>query len=193
MKQVLVEGRTQTAAPSFATKVWQRLGVISYNFFFTHFPSHVVRQAWLRMFGAKIGKNSAIFRGTTVFGIREITIGDNVIVSFRCLLDARGGLTIHDNVVIASDVHFITGSHLPDDDHFDFVLLPIEVHQNAWIASRATVLPGVTIGRGAVVGASSLVRKDVGELEMAAGVPAKVRGIRRSSLDYAPTYRPPFF
>lgn len=174
-------------------KAWDRLGVIFYNFFATHVPSHAFRLATLRLWGATIGTGSSVFRGTTVLGIRKIVIGDSVGIGFRCLLDARGGLIIGSNVVIASDVHFITGTHLPDSDTFEYVLLPITVGDFAWIASRATVLPDVTIGKGAVVGAASLVRTDIEEMSIVAGIPAKARGTRESKLSYDPYYRPLFF
>ncbi|GAA4777238.1 MULTISPECIES: acyltransferase [Microbacterium] len=180
-------------APSTARRIWDRLGVVFFNFFITHLPGHALRLGTLRLFGAKIGKRSGIFRGTTVLGIDRIDIGDDVVIAFRCLLDARGGLTIGDSVVIASDVHFITGSHDPHSDTFDYSLKPIVIGDHAWIASRVTVLPDVTIGRGAVVGAQSLVTSDIGEMEIAAGVPAKVRAQRESKLAYSPSYRPPFF
>lgn len=174
-------------------KAWDRIGTIFYNFFATHIPIHAVRLAVLRLWGARIGTGSSVFRGTTILDIRKLTIGDNVGIGFRCMLDARGGLSIGSNTVIASDVHFITGAHWPDSDTFDYYLLPITVGEYAWIASRATVLPDVTIGRGAVVGAGSLVRKDVGEMEIVAGIPAKLRGMRESELHYNPSYRPLFF
>lgn len=178
---------------SIVKRVWDRLGVVFYNFFITYLPGHWLRLGVLRLWGAQIGKDSAVFRGTTVLGIDKLRIGESSVISFRCLLDARGGITIGDSVVIASDVHFITGTHFPDSDTFDYALLPIVVGDHAWIASRATVLPDVTIGRGAVVGATSLVREDVAEMDIVAGVPAKVRGRRESALAYRPTYKPPFF
>jgi putative colanic acid biosynthesis acetyltransferase WcaF len=174
-------------------KAWSRIGVVFYNFFATHLPSHGVRLAVLRFWGAKIGQGTSVFRGTTILDIHMLTLGDNVGIGFRCMLDARGGLTIGNNVVVASDVHFITGGHELDSDDFASFYLPISVGDHAWIASRATVLPGVTIGRGAVVGANSLVRKDVGGMEIVAGIPAKLRGMRESDLSYNPSYRPIFF
>lgn len=174
-------------------KAWDRIGVVFYNFFATHVPSHAFRLGVLRLWGAKIGTGSSVFRGTTVLGIRNIVIGSSVGIGFRCLLDARGGLTIGDNTVVASDVHFITGTHLPDSDTFDYVLLPITVGEFSWIASRATVLPDVTLGKGVVVGAGSLVRKDVPDMAIVAGIPAQIRGQRESALTYDPSYRPLFF
>ncbi|WP_139146628.1 acyltransferase [Arthrobacter sp. SW1] len=168
-------------------------GVVLYNFVVTQVPSHNFRLAFLRAFGAEIGKESAIFRGTTVLGIRHLKIGESVAIGFRCLLDARGGLTIGDSVCIASDTQFITAHHEPNSDDFRAVIQPTVIEDHAWIASRCTVLGGVTVGRGAIVGACSLVRKDVEAMAIVAGVPAEVRGTRNSALDYRPGNRPLFY
>lgn len=168
-------------------------GIVLYNSLITHVPSHNVRVSFLRAFGAEIGTDSAVFRGTTVLGIRQLKIGEACVVSFRCLLDARGGLTIGNNVVIASDTQVITGHHDPNSDDFVAILQPTGIEDSVWIASRSTVLGGLTVGKGAIVGACSLVRKSVAAMDIVAGVPAEVRGQRTSSLDYRPTYRPLFF
>ena len=169
------------------------LGAVFYNYFVTWLPSHTIRQLVLRAWGAKIGKDSAIFRGSTVLGIEGIRIGEATTIGFRCLLDARGGLTIGDNVVIASDVQFIAGRHLPNSDDFRHELAPTVVEDFAWIASRSTVLEGLTIGRGAVVGACSLVRKSIEPMEIVAGIPAKHVAVRTSALKYRPMYKPMLF
>ena len=143
--------------------------------------------------GARIGKHCSILRGTTVLDIEYLTIGNGVAIGFRCLLDARGGLYIGNNVTIASDVHIIGGGH--DINHPDFLPVPIPtvVDDYVWIASRAMVLPSL-IRRGAVVAAQALVNKDVGELEIVGGVPAKVIGKRNpDALQYTNKYRPLFY
>jgi putative colanic acid biosynthesis acetyltransferase WcaF len=178
---------------TFKEKAAERVGVILFNNLVTYIPSHTIRLATLRFFGAKIGKKSSILMGSTVLGIRGLNIGTGVGIGFRCLLDARGGLEIRDHACVASDVQFIAGHHLPNSDTFDYILGRIVIGEHSWIASRATVLANVTIGRGAIVGAVSLVRKDVAEMEIVAGVPAIHRGVRESALNYSPGYRPLFF
>ncbi|MDX1874263.1 acyltransferase [Mycolicibacterium sp. 120266] len=174
-------------------KIRNRLGELIFNSFITFIPSHTIRQGYLRLMGAKIGKNSSILRGTTVLDIEFLTIGDGVAIGFRCLLDSRAGLYIGNNVTVASDVHFIGGGH--DINHPDFLPVPIPtvVCDYVWIASRAMVLPSL-IGRGAVVAAHALVNKDVGELEIVGGVPAKVIGKRDAdALKYENKHRPLFY
>jgi acetyltransferase-like isoleucine patch superfamily enzyme len=167
------------------------LAALFYNSVVTHIPSHAIRQGYLRLFGATIGKDSAILRGTNILDIEFLTIGDRVSIGSRCLLDCRSGLAIGDDVVIASDTQIICGGH--DVNHPDFVpvMAPIVIEDYVWIASRATILPS-HLRRGAVVAACALVNKDIGELEMVGGVPAKVVGKRNpDALKYSGKFKPP--
>lgn len=171
----------------------EQFGERLFNFLITNIPSHTIRQGWLRYFGATIGTGSSIMMGSTAFGLHRLVIGDNCSIGFSVLLDARGGITIDDDVVIASDVQIITANHDVDSSDFAVNLGPVRIGHHAWVASRAMVLQNVSIGAGAVVGAQSLVRTSVGDMEIAAGIPAKVRGTRTSTLDYHPTFRPAFY
>jgi putative colanic acid biosynthesis acetyltransferase WcaF len=179
---------------TFARKLVNRVGLLGFNLLVTYIPSHTLRQAYLRLFGATIGKDSSIFRGTTILDIANLQIGEACSIGFRCMLDARGGITIGDNVVLASDVHIIGGYHDHNDPAFTPILEPCVIEDYVWVASRSTILSGVTLGRGAVVGGCSMVRGDVGPLEVVAGVPAKVRSMRDPlALQYRPKYRPLFY
>jgi acetyltransferase-like isoleucine patch superfamily enzyme len=173
-------------------KLRNRIGQVLYNLVITHIPFHFIRQGFLKLFGATIGGNSCIMLGTTILDIEFLTIGDNTSIGSRCLLDARAGLSIGNDVTIASDVQFIGGGH--DVNHPDFLPVPIPtvVEDYAWIASRAMVLPSL-IGRGGVVAAQAVVNKDVGECEIVGGVPAKLIGKRDpEALKYKGGYRPLF-
>ena len=86
---------------------------------------------------------------------------------------ARGGITIEDDVLIAANVQLLSNNH----DEYERNILtckPIHIKKGAWIGAGASILPGVTIGENAIVGASAVVTKDVGDCEVAVGVPAKV-------------------
>lgn len=175
------------------TRIWRHAGGAFYNLFVTYIPFHRVRLTVLRIWGAEVGRGVSILRGTTVLAIENLTIGDECSVGFRCLLDARGGLTIGNRVVIASDTHFIGGYHDLNRPGFLPVLKPIFVEDYTWLAARVTVECGVTIGRGAVVGACSLVRHDVPAMAIVVGIPAKVVGERPDHLGYSPVFRPWFY
>src|SRR6202011_1888948 len=71
---------------SFARKARNRLGELIFNSFVTHIPSHTVRQGFLRLCGATIGKGSCIMRGTTILDIEFLTIGDCTTIGGGCLL-----------------------------------------------------------------------------------------------------------
>ena len=172
---------------------WQHLGFAVFNVVVTHVPLHHLRLATLRMWGAKIGHGASVGRGTSVLDIHSLRIGEDCSIGFRCMLDARGGIVIGDNVVLASDTHIITGRHDVNADDFAASFHPVRIGDFAWVASRSTVIDGVTIGRGAVVGACSLVKDDVAEMTVVAGVPAKVRGKRDSALKYSARYRRSFY
>lgn len=171
---------------------WRQAGFAVFNVVVTHVPSHRLRLGVLRLWGASVGPGTSIGRGSTVLDIHALRIGSDCSIGFRCMLDARGGLEIGDDVVLASDTHVITGQHDVHADDFAAEFLPVRIGDHAWVASRATVLPGVEIGRGAVVGACSLVREDVPPREIAAGVPARIRGSRGSALTYSARYRRKF-
>jgi acetyltransferase-like isoleucine patch superfamily enzyme len=123
-------------------------------------------------------------------------IGENVAIGFRCMLDARAGIAIGDEVVIASDTQIIAGGH--DVNHPNFVPAPnppdpVVIDDYVWIASRAMILPCL-IGRGAVIAAQSMVNKEVPPFAIVGGMPAKVIGERnRDALQYCAKYKIPFF
>ena len=86
---------------------------------------------------------------------------------------ARGGITIEDDVMFAANVQLLSNNH----DEYDRQVLtckPIIIKKGAWIGAGVTILPGVTIGKYAIVGAGAVVTKDVGDYEVAVGIPAKV-------------------
>ena len=177
---------------SAARRIRNRIGEQIFNTVVTHIPSHLVRQYYLRAFGATIGRKSAIMRGTTVYGIEFLTIGDETAIGWRCMLDAAGGLYIGDNVTIASDVHIIGARRDIDRPGLRAVPTPTVIEDYAWIASRAMVLPS-HIKRGAVVAGQATVTTDIGECEVVGGDPMKVIGKRDpDALAYSAGYRPLF-
>lgn len=177
---------------SAARRLRNRIGEQIFNSFITNVPSHLVRQYYLRAFGATIGRDSAIMRGTEVYGIAYLTIGDETAIGWRCVLDARGGLCIGDNVTVASDVHFLGTRREIDRPGLRPVPVPTVVGDYAWIASRAMVLP-CHIKRGAVVAGQATVMRDIEECEVVGGDPLKVIAQRDpEALAYSAGYRPLF-
>lgn len=101
--------------------------------------------------------------------------GKNVFVNFGCTFMDRGGITIEDGALIGPQVRLITENHAVEPELRQNVYsLPILIKRRAWLGAGVTVLPGVTIGENAIVGAGSVVTKDVPDNAVVAGVPAKV-------------------
>lgn len=101
--------------------------------------------------------------------------GKHVFVNFGCSFMDRGGITLEDGVLIGPQVKLITENHAENPNMRQHVYSrPILIKRKAWLGAGVTVLPGVTIGENAIVGAGSVVTKDVPDNVIAAGVPAKI-------------------
>src|SRR5579884_3901613 len=149
------------------------------NHIISHIPSYAIRHAWYRhILGWKIAPNVAIFMGQYVQLSRvrnqKVSIGKNTIINWQCMLYTTGGIIIGENVSIAAGTWLVTGSH--DMNHPAFLehYKPIVIEDYVWIGMRATILGGVTIGKGAVIMAGAMVTRDVPPYAVVGGVPAKV-------------------
>lgn len=143
-------------------------------------PSHHFRRFFYRLFGMKIGKGSTIHTGAVFYNPANIGIGEDSIIGEGAVLDGRARLTIGDHVDIASEVMIYNGEHDVNDANFKAIFAPVVIEDYVFIGPRAIILPGVTIKKGAVVGAGAVVTKDVLEFQIVGGVPAKPIGKRKS-------------
>ena len=124
------------------------------------------------LFDSRIGENSFLHAPLAGAAFEKITIGSGVYINSNLLAMARGGITIEDDVQIAANVQLLTNNH----DLYDRQVLtckPIVIRKGAWIGAGATILPGVTVGKYAIVGAASVVTRDVGDYEVVVGNPAR--------------------
>jgi len=154
-----------------------------------HFPSHVVRRWFYRaVMRFEIGNRAFIFMGAQFDSRGHFRLGGNSTINERCRLDNRGGLDIGSNVSISADVCILTADHDPQSHSFAGRERPVRIADYVFIGTRALILPGVTIGRGAVVAAAAVVTKDVAERSIVAGSPAKEIGTRSSGLSYEIDY-----
>jgi len=136
-------------------------------------PSHHFRRFCYRLCGVKIGKGSTVHMQTVFYDPRNITIGEDSIIGEGTVLDGRDKLTIGNHVDIASEVMIYNGEHDINDENFKAVFAPVTIEDYVFIGPRAIILPGVTIKKGAVIGAGAVVTKDVEEFKVVGGVPAK--------------------
>lgn len=120
-----------------------------------------------------MGENSRVATPLTGVRFHWVKIGRNVVVMPGCLMMSAGGITIEDGAMIAANVQLISNNHDLYERHV-ITCKPIRIGRNAWIGAGATILPGVTVGDNAVVGAASVVTRNVDADTIVAGNPARV-------------------
>lgn len=156
-------------------------------------PVLCLRRAYFRMVVKSCGKHVYVGRNLDLRHPRGIIVGDYVMINKRVLLDGRNGIVIGNNVDIAQDAFIWTCHHNYNDDFHSVCGERVCIGDFAWICSRSIVLPGVIIGKGAVVASNAVVTKDVPAMMVVGGVPAKIIAKRESKLLYKLTYRPHFY
>lgn len=154
------------------------------NSILPHIPIYFIRNFLYKLSGLKIGKGSVINRKTYFIAPRRFSIGEYSHINRNCLIDARGGLTIGDNVSVSFDVRIVTGGHDINSTDFHGKYYPIQIDDYVWIGVGATILQGVKIGRGAVICAGTVVTHDVEPYTIVGGMPAKKIGERNRELSY---------
>ena len=125
------------------------------------------------LFIGNIGEGSRVMPPITVVRGNSVKIGRGVVIMNNALMMAAGGITIDDGVMVAANAQLISNNH----DLYDHAILtckPVHLKRNCWIGAGATILPGVTVGENAVVGAGSIVTRDVEDNTVVAGNPARV-------------------
>lgn len=158
------------------------------NSVLTHLPMNVVRVAALRVLGASIGPHVYLRSGSEYLAPENLRIAGGLHLGRGCQIDARGGIEIGSNVVIASHVLMITADHDIRASDFRGRLGAISIGDRVWIGSRAMLLKGVTIGEGAVVAAGAVVARDVPAWTVVAGVPARPIDTRPTHQTYRIDY-----
>jgi acetyltransferase-like isoleucine patch superfamily enzyme len=159
------------------------------NTMLSSFPSHTVRKFFLRLMGAKIAKNVAIYGGNEYRNPKGLTVGVGSALGHRAILDARMGLNIGKSVCFGTEVMIWTLHHDYNNINFDAVGAPVVIGDYVWLGSRCIILPGVTIGEGAVIASGAVVTKDVEAYTVVGGVPARAISKRENKdYDYMPGF-----
>lgn len=147
-------------------------------------PFWSLRRLWLRLVRVRIGEGSFIMKDNYFMRPNALVVGNHSHINRGCLLDARGGLVIGDNVSISHHVSLVTGGHEVNSPHFAVRFKEIRIEDYVWIGVGATILQGLTVGKGAVVCAGAVVTGDVAPYTIVGGVPAREIGKRTEHLDY---------
>lgn len=157
---------------------------ITYQFF-----PNPLRNYYLRIFNINLGGRTSLHRRCKFFHIGKMTVGKNSVINFGCYLDNRRGIYIGDNVGIAHNTKIYTLGHNLDDPKFGTKGGTVYIKDNVFVFSNSMIMPGVTVGEGAIVLAGSVVTKDVEPWTIIGGNPAKKIRERKRDIDYTQVYR----
>jgi maltose O-acetyltransferase len=161
------------------------------NHFLSHLPSVRLRLWCLRnLHQMQIGEGSYVFLGAWFYTpTGGLTMGKNSVINERCRLDNRGGIVIGDNVAVCAECCLLTTDHDLQTRNLEFRSGAIILEDYSFIGTRAIILRGVKIGKGAAVAAGAVVTQDVEPHTIVAGIPAKVIGYRNPDYAYKCNYR----
>lgn len=152
-------------------------------------PSNRARCLLWRGLGAQIGRRTSIQRNGRFYRPGQVRVGNHCVILRDVLLDGRMGVEIGDNVNISEGVLVFSLHHDISSPEFAPEGGPVAIGDHVFIGARAIILPGVTIGRGAVVAAGAVVTKDVAPLSIVGGTPARAIGTRPDVLTYTLDHR----
>ncbi len=142
-------------------------------------PSHHLRRLFQRSSGVQIGKGSTVHMGVVFYEPKGVQIGEDTIIGEGAVLDGRDRLQIGNHVAFASEVMVYNSQHDIHDPSFRAITKPVIIEDYVFVGPRAVILPGVTIGKGAVVAAGAIVTKNVEPFTIVGGVPAVKIGNRK--------------
>jgi acetyltransferase-like isoleucine patch superfamily enzyme len=163
----------------------------TYSHILGRLPSHQLRMSYLKTYLAQVGQKTSVQMRCRFLNGRKIHLGDRNIINFGCLLDGRHyQIKTGSDVSIGPEATILTLGHDPQSPEFADRGGDVIIGDRVWIAYRAIILPGVTIGEGAVIGAGSVVTKDVPPYTIVAGNPARFIKNRNSHLNYQLNYQP---
>ncbi len=147
-------------------------------------PSHALRNYFYRRSGVTLPHSSSLHGRATIYAPEGIVVGQNCTIGDNCILDGRAGITFGDNVNVGAHVAIYTREHDVDSPDFAEVGAPVRIGSYAWLASHSVILPGVTVGEGAVVAAGAVVSRNVAPYTLVGGNPAQVIRERSRDLHY---------
>ena len=163
--------------PSFSFR--NRLGRVIWNcaylifFRFSPKPFHFWRGFLLRLFGAKIGRGVHVYPAVKIWAPWNLELADECGIASGAILYSQGKIRIGYRVIISQGTHICTGTHDYTKSGHPLITAPIIIGDRAWLAAEVFVHPGVTIGEGSVIGARSVVTKDMPAWMVCAGHPCK--------------------
>jgi len=162
-----------------------------YNMLVGKLPLHGLRRAYLQSYLGDLGAGTSIQTGCRFLNGRKVFFGQRNVINFDCLFDGRKySIRTGADVSIGPEATILTLAHDPQDSEFSDKGGDVIIGDRVWIAYRATILPGVEIGEGAVIAAGAIVTTNVAPFTIMAGVPARKIGERTHDLKYELKFDP---
>lgn len=134
---------------------------------------HGWRRFLLNSFGAKVAPAAHIYPGVRIWAPWDLEVASEAGVASGVILYSQGKISIGYRAVISQGAHLCAGTHDYEVDGFPLITKPITIGAHAWVAAEAFIHSGVTIGAGCVIGARSVVTKDMPEWSVCSGFPCK--------------------
>lgn len=171
INQDTLTGPSFSLTNRMARAIWNVAYILFFRF--TPIPFHGWRSSLLRLFGAKVGKGVHIYPGVKIWAPWNIELGDQCGVANGVSLYSQGAIKIGSRATISQGTYLCAGTHDYTVPGFPTITKPILVGDHAWIAAEAFVHPGVHIGDGCVIGARSVVTRDMPEWMVCVGHPCE--------------------
>lgn len=140
---------------------------------------HAWRAFLLRAFGAKLGSHCHVYPKAKIWAPWNLVMDDHAGMADDVTCYSMATVTLGKKVVVSQGAHLCTGTHDYESASFQLYALPITIGDEAWICAECFLGPGVTVGEGAVIGARSVVTKDMPAWTVCAGHPCKPLKTRR--------------
>ena len=142
----------------------------------THYnPPEKIRELFSELTASEIDETCLIMPPFyTEFG-KNIKLGKRVFINMCCHFQDNGGIEIGDGTMIGSNVTIVTLNHdINPKTRVNATPEPVKIGKNVWIGSKCTILPGITIGDNSIIGAGSVVTKNIPDNVVAVGNPARI-------------------
>ncbi len=160
---------------SFGNRAARQLWNLAWLLLFRPTPRffHPWRRFLLRAFGAQIGSGAHVYAGAKIWAPWNLVLGREAAIADGADIYNADRIEIGDYAVVSQGAYLCGASHDYTSWDFPLVAAPIVVRARAWIAARAIVHMGVTVGEGCVIGSGSVVTRDMPAWTVCAGVPCR--------------------
>lgn len=160
---------------SLRSRLGRALWLVVYAILFrpTPRPMHAWRAFVLRCFGAQLGAGCHIYPDCEIWAPWNLRCDDGACIGERAIIYNAALVHLGSHAIVSQHAYVCAATHDIDDPGFPIITAPITIGPYAWICARASVLPGLTVHEGAVLGLGAVTSKDLEPWQVYAGVPAR--------------------